>query len=197
MNILDPIGAGVDLVCTYFYVKAHRYAWPLGMLATSLNFILYYQKGIYGDMSLEVIYFASMIYGWYQWTRGGDHDSELAVSHAPKKTLMLSLAAGLAATVTFAALLKYQLHSTVPYLDAITTVMSLIAQYYICRKYIETWVLWFIVDVIYISLYLYKGLPFHGVQYAVFLGMAIAGHLSWVKKYHQQVNLQDTIAVPG
>lgn len=53
-----------------FYVKADKWAWPIGAIATALNIVLYGLTGIYGDMTLEGIYFLSMFYGWYQWTRG-------------------------------------------------------------------------------------------------------------------------------
>ena len=75
-----------------------------------------------------------------------------------------------------AQLLKNFTDSQIPYLDAITTVLSWIAQWMICKKIIETWFLWFVVDVIYVGLYFYKGIPAHGILLMIYLGN---GH-SWI-----------------
>ena len=73
-------------------------------------------------------------------------------------------------------------HSTVPYLDAGTTVLSIIGQLLICRKKIETWFIWFAVDTMYIYLYFHKGIPFHGIMAAIYLIMAVMGFYRWQQK---------------
>ena len=53
------------------------------------------------------------------------------------------------------------------------------------RKYLESWHLWFVIDVIQIVLYVIKGfstdagLFLYAGLYAVYLGMAVAGYLAW------------------
>ena len=68
-----------------------------------------------------------------------------------------------------------------PFLDALTTVMSLVAQYMLTRKLIENWAIWIAADVIYIGLYASRGLYLTSALYAVFLSLCIAGAIDWHK----------------
>ena len=159
-----------------------KWAWPIGTIATTLNIVLYGLIGIYGDMTLEGIYFLSMSYGWYQWTQGSLVIGELPISNLSwRLAVILSV---LAAGVIWGGtkLLKHFTNSQVPYLDAVTTVLSLIAQRMICKKIIQTWFLWFIVDAIYLGLYLYNGIPAHSILLVIYLGLASRGWLFTLAK---------------
>ena len=71
IKLLDPIGAFFALLCTYFSVKADIKTWPLGIIASLLDAILYFNIGLYADMSTSVLYIFMFIYGWYSWIYGG------------------------------------------------------------------------------------------------------------------------------
>src|SRR5690348_10218342 len=64
-------------------------------------------------------------------------------------------------------------------LDALTTVMSLIAQYMLTRKLIENWYVWLTADAIYIGLYVYKHLYLTAGLYGIFMAMCCAGLAQW------------------
>jgi nicotinamide mononucleotide transporter len=69
--------------------------------------------------------------------------------------------------------------ASVPYGDAFTTVASLIAQWLMARKRLESWLFWISVDVIAIGIYWYKGLQLTSGLYAVFLVLATVGLFAW------------------
>ncbi|AAO91223.1 nicotinamide riboside transporter PnuC [Coxiella burnetii] len=181
LHALDISGAIFAFFSTVFYVKADKWAWPIGAIATALNIVLYGLTGIYGDMTLEGIYFLSMFYGWYQWTRGSLAIGELPISNLSWRLAVILSVLAAGGIWGVAELLKHFTNSQVPYLDAVTTVLSLIAQWMICKKIIQTWFLWFIVDAIYVGLYLYKGIPAHSILLVIYLGLAVAGYLRWQK----------------
>jgi nicotinamide mononucleotide transporter len=66
-----------------------------------------------------------------------------------------------------------------PLLDALTTVMSLVAQYLLNMKRLENWLVWIVADVIYIGLYVSRGLYLTAGLYAIFIAMCVAGFLAW------------------
>lgn len=191
LNTLDVVGALFSLLSTIFYVKADKWAWPMGVVATTFDATLYGLTGIYGDMTLTIIYFISMFYGWYMWTHNNHRHKKLQITYLTwRLALILS---GVAVVGIFGAveLLKYFTNSQVPYLDATTTVLSLIAQWMVCKKIIENWILWFVVDAIYVFLYFYKDIPAHGVLLIIYLGLAVAGFIRWRKLMgKQQMALQ-------
>jgi nicotinamide mononucleotide transporter len=76
-------------------------------------------------------------------------------------------------------LLARYTNAALPYLDATTTVTSLIAQWMMARKILENWLVWVAVDVVYIGMFVYKSLVLTAGLYAVFLALSLAGYVQW------------------
>lgn len=193
IHTLDIVGAFFALLSTIFYVKVDTWAWPLGLVATVLDATLYGLTGIYGDMALTSIYFISMFYGWYIWTHKNNRDEQLEITRLTLRLALILSGIAILGTFGVAMLLKHFTNSQVPYMDATTTVLSLIAQWMICKKIIENWALWFVVDAIYIGLYLYKGIPAHSVLLVIYLILAIAGFIRW---RHLMMGKQESTSLP-
>ena len=87
--------------------------------------------------------------------------------------------------------------ASVPYWDATTTVMSLMAQFLLSRRYLENWVLWIAVDVLSIGIYTYKELYLTAGLYAVFLCMASWGLVAWLRAERRQVLVEEAPASAG
>jgi len=180
MNWLDPVGAGLSLICTYYFTQARRLAWLIGMVAIALNSILYWQKGIYGSVMLEGVYFLTMIYGLFSWS-----SSRKTLTHRDIRFLSISqLGKLILLAVVSVIVLSFMLKksgSDIPYWDALTTTLALIAQGLLCLKYIHCWILWFIVDAMMACMQLYKGIPFHSAIHWMYLLFAVMGYLRWHK----------------
>ena len=71
--------------------------------------------------------------------------------------------------------------SDVVFLDSITTALSLTAMLLLARRKLENWIFWIIADIIYIPLFIYKGLYITSVQYFIFLILAVSGYFEWKK----------------
>jgi nicotinamide mononucleotide transporter len=66
-----------------------------------------------------------------------------------------------------------------PYPDAFTTIFSLVAQWLMSLKKLESWYFWIAVDVVAIGVYYAKGLYLTTGLYSLFLLMAVIGLLKW------------------
>lgn len=179
MNFFDLVGAFFSLICTYLFVLEDKRAWFLSAIAIPFDAYVYYRSQLYGDMMLQGIYFISTLYGWYQWQYGGKNHQELAVSRLSIKAVVICLLLVMIGIGLISPLLKPFNQAEVAMLDAITTVLSLLGQALLCLKKIETWLIWFMVDSLYIYLYAIKALPFHSLMALVYLFMAVAGGYRW------------------
>lgn len=178
-HALDIAGAVSAFISTIYYVKADIRAWPTGLVSCTFNIILFAMTGIYGDMGCEVVYFISMLYGWFLWTHPKENQTELPITHISSAQFWTLGSIAIASIFALALFLAKYTNSQVPLWDASTTVLALSAQWMTCKKIIECWCLWFIVDALCIGLYFHKGIPAHGVLFTIYLGLAITGFLNW------------------
>ena len=189
MNLLDLLGAIASLSSTLLFISVNRLAWVITILATLLNGYLYFQKGIYAEMTLEVAYFASAFYGWFAWKMPKKQNhSEITTLSSILQWLTLIVSWSVLYSLLWYVLSHYT-NTSVASLDATTTALSLMAQWLMCRKVIVTWALWFITDLIYVYLYFIKALPFHASLALIYTGLAITGYLRWRKYQRQTLNL--------
>jgi nicotinamide mononucleotide transporter len=58
---------------------------------------------------------------------------------------------------------------------------SVPAQFMLMRKKLESWYMWFLIDVLYVGIYIYKEVYLTAGLYVLFLGLAVAGLIEWKK----------------
>jgi nicotinamide mononucleotide transporter len=75
----------------------------------------------------------------------------------------------------------FPMPASFPFVDALTTIMSLSAMWLLARKRAESWIYWIVIDVVAIWLYFTKGILFVGWLYVVLLGIAVYGFQKWVR----------------
>jgi nicotinamide mononucleotide transporter len=75
-------------------------------------------------------------------------------------------------------------HDIAPFWDALTTAVSLAAQFLLNCKRIENWAFWIAADLVYIPLYVVKRLDLTAIVYVLFLAMCLAGAAAWRRALH-------------
>ena len=180
-SCLELVAVIFGVVSVLLSVKENIWSWPTALVNVALYFALFHTAGLYSDMGLQVIYFALSLYGWYEWLYGGKNRTALTVSRTSGRLWAILAAIGI---VVWAALGKLTSHMpgvALPYVDAATTTISLIAQYLMTRKLLENWALWIAVDVVYVGMFIFKGLYLTAGNYAIYLVLAVMGHVAWKK----------------
>lgn len=183
MQWIEWIAAIAGAVSVYLSARENIWSWPTAIGNVSLYTLIFYGSGLYSDMGLQVVYLALSIYGWYQWLHGGAQHGRLSVSRA---SMRVWATVGVIAVVFWLALARYT--STlpgvsVPHLDSGLTALSLVAQWMMTRKILENWILWIIADIVYVPMYIYKGLHVTAGLYAVFLVLAVVGFVQWRRSF--------------
>jgi nicotinamide mononucleotide transporter len=132
-------------------------------------------------MCLESFYFLSLCYGWYRWS-SPQHKKETSLIRLSGKQWIYLCVILIGTYSLIYTLLTSLSHSTIAKLDALTTSLSLVAQWLMCHKIMATWVLWFLADALYALMYLYKDLPFHTLLMFIYTGLAVIGYVRWHKQ---------------
>jgi nicotinamide mononucleotide transporter len=182
-------------LCVYLVVRQHIANFPVGIANNVFYFSVFWQVGLYADAGLQVVYVFLASYGWWWWLRGGPGRTVLTVSRTPHGEGIVLTLIGITSTVALVALLSTTTDSTVPFWDALTTVLSLQATYLLSRKRFENWLVWITADILYIGLYAYKELYLTSVLYVGFLALCVLGLRRWRRDPALQPVAQPSVPV--
>ena len=182
---LEWVAVVSGFLCVWLAARESLWNFPVAIFSCGLYIVVYYESALYSDCILQGFFITLSLYGWYEWLYGGTRDTALPVSRTrPAEWLGLTVF-----VVIFAGGFGYYLQrftdDTIPYLDSLTTAVSLAAQYLLMRKRLENWWLWIGVDALYVPILWYKHLyPTSGL-YAAYLLLAIYGYVEWRKAVFQ------------
>ncbi|MBM4481173.1 nicotinamide riboside transporter PnuC [Rhodococcus hoagii] len=174
----EVLGFVTGAWCVWLVGRQSAWNWPIGIANNLVWILLFATAGLFADSALQVVYIALAVWGWRNWVQGRAGET-LAVTGTTGTEWVWLAGAGIAGTGALMLLLDTATSSTVPFWDAVTTVLSLLATWGQATKRWESWLLWIAADLIYIPLYLHKGLTLTALLYAGFLLLCIRGLLAW------------------
>ena len=161
-------------------MRVHPLAWPLAMLSSLMYALLFADSKLYGEASLQLFFVAMSLWAWWQWLRGrGDDGAALVVHVLTPRRAAVAFGATLLAWPLVAGLLIRWTDSTVPWLDALPTVGSILGTWLMGRKFVESWWTWIAVNAFSVALFGYKQLWLTVILYALFTALSVAGLRSW------------------
>lgn len=184
MNYLEIIGTAIGLIYLYLEYKASAWLWLASIAMPGIYLAVYYEAGLYADFGISVYYILASIYGLICWLRGSgksaeEESGELRIRQTPGNyAAPLAVISG-ALLLLIGYILSHFTDSTVPWADAFTTALSIVAMWMLARKYLEQWFVWIIVDVASAILYVYKDLWFTAGLYLLYAVIAIFGYRKW------------------
>jgi len=170
-------------------IRQNIWTWPVGLLYATVSVWVFYRDGLYGQLLLHVFFVGMNLYGWWYWTRGGQQEgASVAVIRLNLQGVLLALGCGLLGTLLLGYLINAVADSAFAWPDAAITAGSFVAMYLQARKYLESWVFWFVLDIGSIALYLAAGLSFYALLYLVYLALAGVGYAEWRKSINSSIS---------
>lgn len=179
MNALESAAVLLGFLGVWLTVRQDWRCWPVGLVSVLAFAVLFREARLYGAASLQLVYACTQVYGWWAWRHGGESGGALRVTRTPRGVLVALLAAGAVATVALATALGRLTDAALPVSDAATTSFSLVAQVLLTRKWIENWLIWIVVDAVYVAMYLTQSLLLTAALYVAFLVLALLGWKGW------------------
>ncbi len=182
-NKTELLGAILGILYIFFSIRQNILTWPTGLLTSVLYVIVFFRARLYADMGLQVYYVAISLYGWYFWLRGKKpgENKQVPVRTTNRKLQLILLLASVVLYVIILYILLNFTDSDVPYMDSLTTALSIVATWMLAKKYIGHWLIWIFVDAVSAGLYVYKGLWPTVILFFIYTVMAVLGYLEWKK----------------
>lgn len=183
MNTLELIAVALGIAGVTLTIYQNIWCWPVGLAMVSLYIYIFFGAKLYSDAGLHVVYVGLQLYGWHQWLRGGPGHNTLPVSRQGPRLFLGWMLVGLAGTAALGFAMQRFTDAALPYWDAATTSLGLIAQWLMARKVLESWLFWLIVDVMAVGIYYTKELYPTAVLYLIFLALATWDLIAWNNAY--------------
>ncbi|GAA1069976.1 nicotinamide riboside transporter PnuC [Kitasatospora arboriphila] len=174
----ELLGFATGAVCVWLCVRASSWNFPVGIANNLFFFALFWSARLYADAALQIVFLLLAAHGWYRWLRGGERHTGRPMGHASPTTLLVLAALLVPATWGLTVLLT-RAGDSAPFWDALTTALSLAAQWLLNAKQVENWYLWIAADLVYIPLYAAKDLVLTAAVYVLFLALCGVGLRSW------------------
>lgn len=204
-------GFVTGVVGVYLVAVEHMINWPVGLINVSIYAYVFFTGRLFADMSLQFFFFALGVQGWYQWAQGGKRQrvapkaadeegfadyprelpdtNELKISRIKPTDWAIVAACWVVGTAIYYPIIKH-FNGAQPFVDSTLTVASIIAQLLLNWKKLENWIIWIVVDIIYIPLYISRDLIATAVLYGLLLCLAISGLISWRNTHLGKKKLQ-------
>ena len=187
----ELFGLVTGLAAVILLIRQSIWTWPVGVLYATVSVWVFFVDRLYGQLLLHLFYVGMNLYGWWYWARGGvtrDGGTEaVPVTRLVRREVLIALGTGALGTLVLSYLIRALGVSEFAWPDALVTAFSFVAMYLQARKYLESWVFWFVIDIGSVWLYFASGLNFYALLYLVYLGLAIAGYLEWRKSLHSSL----------
>jgi nicotinamide mononucleotide transporter len=175
---VEVLGFATGGACVALTVGRNIWNFPVGIANCVFFLLLFVSARLWADAGLQVVYLALGCAGWWQWMRGRGASAPLIVTRAPPRELAWAAVFVVAGTGALYVVLAAT-HDSAPLLDALTTCLSLAAQWLLNGKRIQNWYFWIAADCIYLPLYAAKHLNLTALVYGVFLIMCVLGLRAW------------------
>jgi len=180
-SLLEWSAALCSILGVLLMAQRRVVAWPVGLLSVALYALVFAEAKLYSDTLLQVAFAGFLTYGWINWHRHAADEGAIRIVPLSRSKLLRDLALGVAGGLGLGACMHLFTDAALPWLDALLTGLSLVAQWWQARRHVATWWLWIAVDVVYVGAYLFKSLHVTAALYVFFLGLAVIGLRAWSK----------------
>ena len=212
--VLEFIAALFGVISVFYAKKENILVFPTGIISTVLYVYLLSQWNLYGDLIINIYYTIMSLYGWYMWSKIiDDKQHHITISRTTKTDKFKAF--GIFAFTSIFVIVVYRYYNVMPnnlgfsesynyaiskltsgnltsfregtpYLDTFTTGIFFAAMWLMANKKLENWTFWIAGNIVSIPLYFVKGYGFTGIQYIIFLILAIQGYSTWKKHLNKQ-----------
>lgn len=135
--------------CVILTGKGKRSSFLFGTVNVVFYAIISFQARYYGEVMLNILYYLPMNFvGWFAWKKHMNEETgEVVKRRLPRKRRVWVYGLTAAAILLYGLVLK-ALGGNLPYVDSMSTVVSVTAQILSVKRLTEQWVLWIVVDVV-------------------------------------------------
>lgn len=183
LTVVNFVSAICGIFCVFLCAKACVSNFVFAIVNTVVYAIFLWYHRIFGTFWLETLfYFPMNIVSWIAWARRRDDvQPELTKSRkmTPWNWVMAICLLVLITLITHRGLVAA--NGSVPWLDAMTVAIGIVATILEMKRYREQYILWNITNVIALILYTVHFDPVYLTKKSIYMVMSLIGLYNWYK----------------
>lgn len=155
-DLLSLIAAVTGIICVVLAGKGKLSAYIFGVIHIVSFALFLFSAKYYGMLMLNIFYYLPMqFYGYYVWQKNMNPIThEVYKKNMTLKQNIILFVSVFVLTILYGMFLNY-LNGNMPFVDALSTIISIVALYVSIKMYTEQWLLWIIVNAINIILWIH------------------------------------------
>lgn len=186
-TVVGIISALTGVWCVVLTGKGKVSNFLFGIVNVILYAYISFEAKYYGEVMLNILYYLPCsVIGLFIWGKHVDEESgEVVKNSLSIRGAMIVYPLTAAGVIAYGFILK-ALGGTLPFVDSISTVLSVVAQILCLRRLAEQWIMWIIIDTVTVVMWAYNYV--NGgesiatlMMWAVYLINAIIMYIKWRK----------------
>ena len=187
-DTLGFIVAVTGIINLVLCAKGNIWNYLFGIIYNAIYVYIAWHTKLYADSAIYLCYYLPMQFvGWAQWKKNQNVESgAVNAVHLTWKTALVLLAIAAVLIPLFAWLLGLPfIGDSQPWLDSVTTVVSILAMYMMVKAIAEQWYIWIVLDAVQVvkwTVATVRGEEHAAlmlVMFAFFLANAVYGLIQW------------------
>lgn len=180
-TLAEYLAVFLSLVYVILASKQIKWCWVAGGIGSAIYVYLNIKNALVYDAVLQVYYVAVAVYALVLWNRK-DAGAQIGITKINSTLLLRLLLGGAVLTALLGWFSMMVLKQNTAFFDAGVTAFSFIATWMTARKYLESWLLWVVIDITAAVMYSLKSMEPTVGLYIAFTVLAVYGYWEWRKE---------------
>ena len=189
-SVLGLIASLTGMLSVILVAKGKISNYYFGIINVVLYGFISYQSKYYGEAMLNLGYFLPMqLIGLVMWSKNQvnvDEKNEVKTERMKAKEIIFWSTVSIVGILIYGMILK-KIGNALPYADAFTNVLSIIAMILMLKRYIEQWAVWILIDIVSIYMWFFIKSNYNiTIMWIAYLINAVYGLVNWMILYKKE-----------
>lgn len=191
------ISALTGVVCVILTAKGKISCYAWGLVNSALYAYIGFQNKYYGEFMLNLFYYVPMQFvGYMAWRKNMNKETEtIKARMMTNRDKIIALIISIIGIAVWGMWLKH-LGGELPFIDATTNVLSIMAMLLSIKRYAEQWILWIIINIISVGMWIHAMAIGSDniatlIMWSVYLINSIWGYIKWRNDSIKELNTED------
>ncbi|MES2696126.1 MAG: nicotinamide riboside transporter PnuC [Verrucomicrobiota bacterium] len=191
---LDQINLVLGVVGVALMIRRSLWAFPVGLVAVTVQGFLFFQVRFYADAALQVFFFVTLAWGWWHWTHARGTAVELPVTTMGGRDRLLWIGIAAGTTVVWALVLQRWTDAVMPWRDAAIAALQVVGQVLQARKKLENWAFLTAANIVAIPAYWSAELAYTAFLFGIYLVLGLLGWRAWARAKENEIKTSEPLA---